>query len=396
MKIVIAPNAFKGSLSAAQAAEAMAAGVRRVFPDARIVCVPIADGGDGTVDALVAAAGGQVRTVRVTGPLGEPVDARYGVLEGGRTAVIEMAKASGLVLVPLERRNPALTTTAGVGELLRHALEAGARRFVVGIGGSATNDGGAGMAQALGYRLLDAGGAELPPGGRALARLARIHAGLIDARWKGVTVEVAVDVTNPLTGPEGASAVYGPQKGADAAMVRELDEALAHLGVIVRRDLGVDVTALPGGGAAGGLGAGLVAFLGARLRPGAEMVLDVVRMRAKLRGAALVITGEGRLDAQTAFGKAPARLAELAAAAGVPVVALAGSVDADAETLRQLGILAVSSIPDAPMSLEEAIARAAPLLEAAAARAGRWLQVGQRLAASRPSRRRPDRPGRAR
>jgi len=396
VKIVIAPNAFKGSLSAVQAAEAIAAGVRGVFPDAELLQVPIADGGDGTVEALVAAAGGERRSVRVTGPLGEAVDATYGVLDGGETAVIEMAQAAGLVLVPPDRRDPARTTTAGVGELLRYALDAGARRFLVGVGGSATNDGGAGMAQALGYHLLDATGVEIPAGGAALARLARIDATGIDPRWKEAMVEVAVDVSNPLTGPEGASAVYAPQKGADAAMVRELDAALAHLGMVVRRDLGVEVTALRGGGAAGGLGAGLVAFLGARLRPGAEMVLEVLQMESKLRGAALVITGEGRLDAQTAFGKAPARLAELAAAAGVPIVALAGSVDVDPETLGRLGILAVSPLPDAPMSLEEAITRAAPLLKAAAMRAAGWLAVGKRLGASRPSRRRPGRPGSAR
>ncbi len=379
MKIVIAPNAFKGSLTAIAAADAIAAGLAGVFPDAELVRVPIADGGDGTVEALVTAGSGELRTARVVGPLGEPVDATYGLLDGGRTAVVEMARAAGLLLIPRERRDPAVTTTAGVGALLQHALDAGARRFVVGIGGSATNDAGAGMAQALGYRLRDAQGADLAVGGRALQRLAHIDSAGLDRRWREVVVEVAVDVTNPLTGPEGASAVYGPQKGADPALVLELDAALAHFARIVRRDLGVDIATIPGGGAAGGLGAGLVAFLGARLRPGAEMVLEVVGMRAKLRGATLVVTGEGRIDTQTGFGKAPARVAELARDAGVPVVALAGSLASGTELLRPRGILAVAPLVDGPMSLEESMAHASDLLAAAAARAGRWLQAGMRL-----------------
>src|SRR2546422_6528375 len=273
MRIVIAPNAFKGSLSALQAAEAIRDGVLAVAADADLVLVPIADGGDGTVDALVAATNGERRSLRVRGPLTDPVDADYGVIDNGKTAVIEMAKAAGLALVPPDRRDPRVTTTYGVGELLQHAYDAGARHFIVGIGGSATNDAGAGMAQALGYHLLDGRGHELPPGGLALKRLARIHVGGVHANWKVADVDVACDVTNPLTGPSGASAIYGPQKGATPAMVAELDAALRHVAEIIRRDLGVDVEALPGAGAAGGLGAGLVAFAGARVGPSAEVVI---------------------------------------------------------------------------------------------------------------------------
>jgi glycerate kinase len=379
VKIVVAPNAFKGSLTAVEAANAIASGLARVFPDAELVQVPIADGGDGTMEALVAAAGGELRSTRATGPLGEPLTAPFGLIHGGRTAVIEMAKVAGLALVPPARRNPAVATTVGVGELLGHALELGARDFVVGIGGSATNDGGAGMAQALGYHLRDAAGRDLPPGGAALAQLATIDARGVDPRWKEVSIQVACDVTNPLIGPQGASAVYGPQKGATPAMVRELDAALAQLAEVVRRDLGMDIMSLPGGGAAGGLGAGLVAFLGARLRPGAEMVLEVVGMRERMLGADLVVTGEGRIDEQTAFGKAPARVAALARDLGIPAVALAGSVGPGAEGLRDHGIVAVLPLPEGPLSLPDAIASAAPLLTAAAQRAGRWLQVGMAL-----------------
>src|SRR5213080_886290 len=336
MRIVIAPNAFKGSLSALQAAEAIRDGVLAAAADADLVLVPIADGGDGTVDALIAATDGERRTLRVRGPLTDHVDADYGVIDNGKTAVIEMAKAAGLALVPSQRRDPRVTTTYGVGELLQHAYDNGARHFIVGIGGSATNDGGAGMAQALGYHLLDDEGHELSPGGLALKRLARIHVGGIHANWKQAEVDVACDVTNPLTGPNGASAVYGPQKGGTPEMVAELDAALKQFAEISRRDLGVDVEQLPGAGAAGGLGAGLVAFTGARLRPGAEMVMEALRLDDRLAGAGLVITGEGRLDSQTArFGKGPAAVARHARLAGIPVVAIGGSV-ADETELRLL------------------------------------------------------------
>ena len=379
MRVVIAPNAFKGSLSAIDAADAIAEGVRAAVSDAELVLVPIADGGDGTVDALVAATYGERRTLRMRGPLGDPVNADYGLIDAGSTAVIEMANAAGLALVPPAKRDPRITTTYGVGELLQHAYDEGARHFIVGIGGSATNDGGAGMAQALGYHLLDEEGHELPPGGLALKRLARIHVGGIHASWKAAEVDVACDVTNPLTGPSGASAVYGPQKGATPEMVAELDAVLKHFAEIIRRDLGVDVEQLPGAGAAGGLGAGLVAFTGARLRPGAEMVMEALRLDERVAGAGLVITGEGRIDSQTArFGKGPAAVARHARQAGIPVVAIGGSI-ADEPELRPL-FDGLEAILVEPCSLDEAIARARPLLVAASTRLMRLLLAGRRLA----------------
>src|SRR2546427_2160389 len=378
MRIVVAPNAFKGSLSALQAAEAIRDGVLAAAADADLVLVPIADGGDGTVDALVAATNGERRTLRVRGPLMDAVDADYGVIDNGKTAVIEMAKAAGLALVPAQHRDPRVTTTYGVGELLQHAYDAQARHFIVGIGGSATNDGGAGMAQALGYHLLDGNGHELPPGGLALKRLARIHVGGVHANWKVADVDVACDVTNPLTGPSGAGAIYGPQKGATPAMGAELDAALRHVAEIIRRDLGVDVEAVPGAGAAGGLGAGLVAFLGAGLRPGAEMVMEALHLDERLTGAQLVITAEGRIDSQTArFGKGPAAVARHAKQAGIPVVAIGGSV-ADETELRLLFDGLEATLVE-PGTLEEAIAQARPLLVRAATRL-MWLVVaGRRL-----------------
>jgi glycerate kinase len=377
MRIVIAPNAFKGSLSAQDAASAIAEGVRAAAPDAELVMLPIADGGDGTVDAMVAATNGELRTLRVRGPLGDPVDAPYGLIDSGATAVIEMAKAAGLALLPPDKRDPRVTTTYGVGELLQHAYDAGARHFIVGIGGSATNDGGAGMAQALGYHLLDDQGHELPPGGLALKRLARIHVGGVHANWSEAEVDVACDVSNPLTGPNGASAVYGPQKGATPEMVAELDAALKRLAEVIRRDLGVDVEQLPGAGAAGGLGGGLVAFADGRLRPGAEMVMDALKLDDKLQAADLVITGEGRLDSQTArFGKGPAAVARHAKNAGIPVVGIAGGLADEAE----LGLLfdGLMATVVEPCSLEQAIAQARPLLARAATRAMRLVLTRKR------------------
>jgi glycerate kinase len=378
MRIVVAPNAFKGSLSALEAATAISEGIRIALPDADLVVVPIADGGDGTVDALVAATQGERRTLGVRGPLGDPVDAEFGLIDAGSTAVIEMAKAAGLALVSPEKRDPRITTTYGVGELLQHAYDGGARHFIVGIGGSATNDGGAGMAQALGFHLLDETGLELPPGGLALKRLARIHVGGVHASWKATEVEVACDVTNPLTGPRGASAVYGPQKGATPEMVAELDAALHHFAEIIRRDLGVDVEQLPGAGAAGGLGAGLVAFSGARLRPGADLVMTALHLDERLAGAQLVITGEGRLDSQTArFGKGPAAVARHAKNAGIPVVAIGGSVADETELRLLFDGLEATAVE--PRTLDQAIAQARPLLVRAATRLMWLVLTGRRL-----------------
>ena len=329
MKVIAAPNAFKGTLTSSEAAAAIARGVREVFPDAEVIKVPVADGGDGTVEALVEAKHGEYRTARVEGPLGDPVDARYGLIDGGRTAVVELATASGLTLISPQRRDPRHASTYGFGQLLDAARRNGPSTIIAGIGGSATNDGGAGMAQALGIQLLDAGGHELPRGGAALIGLARVDASGLDPGWRAVKVRVATDVTNPLTGPLGASAVYGPQKGANAAMVEELDRALRRFGQVV----GIDDD-LPGAGAAGGTGAGLVAFLSAILEPGAPLVVEATGFDATLHGADVVITGEGRVDEQTAFGKAPGEVARRAVQAGVSVLLLAGSKGNGWETLQ--------------------------------------------------------------
>jgi glycerate kinase len=379
MRIVVAPDSFKGSLSALAVAEAMERGVRSVFPDASVARVPIADGGEGTVEALVAATGGRLESRRVTGPLGEPVEARWGVLGDGRTAVVEMAAASGLTLVPRERRDPRVTTTRGTGELVRAALDAGLRRVVVGLGGSATNDGGTGLARALGIRFLDDAGRDLPEGGAALARLARVDLAGRDARIAAAEVVVACDVDNPLTGPRGASAVYGPQKGATPAMVAELDAALERYARVAREATGRDVAGLPGAGAAGGLGAGLLFFTPARLRPGVEIVLETTGFDALVRGADLVLTGEGRTDFQTAMGKAPVGVAAAAKRQGVPVVCLSGGLGPGADEVLARGIDALAVTVPGPMGLEEAVARARELVEAGAARACRLVALGMRI-----------------
>ena len=342
----MAPNAFKGSLSAPQAAAAIARGVREVFPEAEVVEIPVADGGDGTLEALVTAHRGAYRPVGVEGPLGEPVQAAYGLIDHGRTAIVELASASGLALLPRARRDPRRASTYGFGQLLDAARKAGVDHVIAGIGGSATNDGGAGMAQALGFRLLDAAGHDLPRGGAALLQLKRIDAAGVDPGWRSLKVDVACDVTNPLTGPEGASFIYGPQKGADPQTVRMLDRAMAHLADVIERDLGKRVAAIPGAGAAGGTGAGLIAFLDARLMPGAALVVDSSGFDRQLKGAQLVITGEGRVDSQTAYGKAPGEVARRAQAAGIPTLLLAGSKGAGWETLREKGVSAVVTLTE--------------------------------------------------
>lgn len=351
MRFVAAPNAFKGSLGAPEAASAMARGIRAVFPGAEVLEVPVADGGDGTVAALVAAQRGRLESVAVEDPLGRPVTAAFGLVDGGRTAVVELASASGLALLGPDDRDPRRTSTYGFGQLLEAARAAGARRIIAGIGGSATNDGGAGMAQALGFRLLDAGGAELERGGAALAALARIDASAVDPGWREVAVEVATDVTNPLCGPQGATAVYGPQKGATPEMITELDTALANLARALSSDLGREVASLPGAGAAGGVGAGLAGFLDARLVSGAQLVVEAAGLDAALAGAHCVFTGEGRADGQTAFGKAPAEVARRALSAGVPVVLLAGSLGEGWADLLAAGVTAVLPLGEGPATL---------------------------------------------
>ncbi len=372
MRIVIAPDSFKGSVSAKEVAQAIADGLKVALPDSEFDLVPMADGGEGTVEALVVATGGKIVTKRVTGPLGEPVDAFFGILGDGETAVIEMAAAAGLHLVPPEKRNPLLTTTYGVGELIKAALDAGCKRVIVGIGGSATNDGGAGMAQALGAKLLDEDGNEIGFGGGELGKVARIDISELDSRLRETEILVACDVTNPLTGPNGASAVYGPQKGATPEMVKLLDENLRHYAAIIRRDLGVDVEHVPGAGAAGGLGAGLMAFCQAKLKRGVELVIQAVRLDERVQKANLVITGEGKIDFQTGFGKVPHGVAQVAKRYKKPVIAIVGQLGEGSEKCREWGIDACFAITDKPMSEQDAMANTLALLKRTAQELG-WL-----------------------
>ncbi len=329
MRVLIAPDKFRGTLSARQAAEAVATGWRRVRPDDVLDLAPMADGGEGTMAALVDALGGVVVRVTVHGPREDPVRAAFGVAEaaGGRVAIVEMASASGLGLLPAERRDPCRTTSRGTGELILAALDHAPSRVIVGLGGSATNDGGAGMAQALGAHLLDGGGRDISGGGAALLELDRIDVRDLDPRLGAVRCVVASDVDNPLTGPAGASAVYGPQKGASADDVVLLDRALAHLAAIAERDLGVGLRDEPGAGAAGGMGFGLMAFLGARVRPGVEVVAEALGLAGRMAEADLVITGEGQLDAQSLRGKVPAGVLRLATELSVPALVACGDVE---------------------------------------------------------------------
>lgn len=369
LKIIVAPNTFKGSISATQAAKAITLGVREAFPDAEVVEIPIADGGEGTVEALVTAHAGTYNWVNVEGPLGAPVLASYGLIDGGRTAVVELASASGYVLITPAQRDARKTSTFGFGQLLDAARKSGVESVIAGIGSSATNDGGAGMAQALGYRFLDSRGLELNRGGLALLRLEHIDGSHLNPGWRSVKIRVACDVTNPLTGPGGASYVYGPQKGADPQTVRLLDRALAHFGEVIEQDLGKRVANIPGAGAAGGTGAGLMAFLNAELVPGAALVIDASGFDRALHGAQLVITGEGRVDGQTVFGKAPGEVAQRAQAAGVPTLLIAGSKGKGWETLSGKGVSAVEVLAQEGENLQDLMQNPAPALTQAAARA---------------------------
>jgi glycerate kinase len=378
MKILLAPNALKGSCSAAAAARAMADGALRAAPDAQVVLVPVADGGDGLMEVVTEALGAERVRVEVTGPRFEPVQAALAWLPERHTAVIEMALASGLALVPEAQRDAAAATTLGTGELMLAALGLGAETLLVGIGGSATNDGGVGMAAALGYRFLDAAGAPVSPTGGNLGDIERIDASGVDPRLAGAELEVICDVDNPLTGPRGAARVFGPQKGAQPEQVERLDAGLAHLADLIERDLGRRVRDLPGAGAAGGLGAGLVAFCNARLRPGAELVLDLVELDRHLAGADLVFTAEGRIDGQTRFGKAPGAVGAHARRAGVPCVAIAGGVGEDIGPLHTEGIDAVVSLCPGPITLAEAQANAEALLADAAEQVVRIFLAAQR------------------
>ena len=363
MKIVLAPDSFKESLSALQVAESIERGFKQVLPNAEYVKVPMADGGEGTVQSLVDATGGRIIKKTVTGPLGEAADAFFGILGNEKTAVIEMAAASGLHLVPATKRNPLLTTTRGTGELIAAALDYNVNHIIIGIGGSATNDGGAGMARALGTRFLNSDGQEIGEGGGALSDLAAIDLSRLDSRLADVKIEVACDVDNPLIGPKGASAIYGPQKGATPVIVNQLDENLAHYAAIIEKDLGVKIADVPGAGAAGGLGGGLLAFMQAKLSRGVDIVMEAAKLSDIIAGADLVITGEGKIDGQTIFGKTPIGVAKTAKKHGVPVIGIAGNVASDSDVVHEYGIDAIFSIVPGAVSLQEAFLHADEFVE---------------------------------
>ncbi|ENO1893149.1 glycerate kinase [Vibrio vulnificus] len=363
MKIVIAPDSYKESLTAMDVAIAIEKGFKQVLPDAQYVKLPMADGGEGTVQSMVDATGGTIIEHIVSGPLGQPVCGFFGLLGEGKTAVIEMAAASGLHLVTPAQRNPLITTTFGTGELIKAALDHGVEHIIVGIGGSATNDGGIGMAQALGIKLLDAQGNALGYGGGELAKLATIDCSQLDPRLAQVRLEVACDVDNPLCGTKGASAVFGPQKGATPDMVKILDENLAHYAAIIKQQLGVDVRDMAGAGAAGGMGAALLGLLNAELRPGIEIVMDAVRLDEIVADADLVITGEGRIDSQTIHGKTPIGVARTAKKHGLPVIGIAGCLSADCGVVHEHGLDAVFAVVNRSVDLPTALAEAAENVE---------------------------------
>ncbi|MBT2684926.1 glycerate kinase [Bacillus sp. ISL-37] len=377
MKIVIAPDSFKESLTALEAATAIENGMKKILPEASFVKVPMADGGEGTVQSLVDATGGIIITKTVTGPLGTPVEAFIGISGDEKTAVIEMAAASGLHLVPPGDRNPLITTTRGTGELIAAALDYGVEQIIIGIGGSATNDGGAGMARALGIMLLDSDGKEIGEGGGALHSLAAVNIAGLDKRLKSVKIDVACDVDNPLTGMRGASHIFGPQKGATQEMVEVLDNNLHHFADIIRTDLGKDIEHVSGAGAAGGLGAGLMAFLSAELKRGVDIVLEATKLETHLLDADFVITGEGKIDGQTIFGKTPIGVARTAKRQNVPVIAIAGNVASDSEVVHKHGIDAVFSIVPGVIALEDAFENASTYVERISANIASVIKLGK-------------------
>lgn len=354
MKVVIASDSYKESLKAIEVCEAIERGFRAIFPNAKYVKIPIGDGGEGTVESLVDATGGRIISISVTGPLRESVQAFYGMSKDKKTAFIEMAAASGLQHVPVEKRNPLITTTKGTGELILHALSQGAEYIILGLGGSATNDGGAGMLAALGVRFINDKGEVIDPSGGTLHSIVAIDFSQMDPRLKGIKIEAACDVDNPLVGMQGASFVFGRQKGANVEMMKELDENLKHYANILKRYVSSDVSGIPGAGAAGGMGAAVISVLKGDLRRGIEIVLDYTNFDKHIEGATLIITGEGRIDEQTAYGKAPVGVAGRAKRLSVPVIAIGGSVSSDYPAVYEKGIDAVFSITTRPMTLEEA------------------------------------------
>jgi len=368
VKIVIAPDSFKECLSAQEVAHHIGVGIDRVIPEAQVLEIPMADGGEGTVHAMVAASGGTLVQVEAKDPLLRSIFAEYGIMGDGKTAVLEMASASGLDLLKDDEKNPMITSSWGTGELILNASQRGCKTIIIGIGGSATNDGGAGMVQALGVRLLNENGDSIGNGGGALADLVNVDVSGLDPHVQKTIIRVACDVNNPLTGEQGASVVYGPQKGGNPQMIETLDTNLKHYAQIIQQQLGVSVDSVPGAGAAGGLGAGLMAFLGASLEPGIEIITQMVGLENKLKDADLVITAEGKIDVQTQFGKTPYGVAQVAKKHHKPVIAIAGSIGDGAEVLYTLGIDAIFSIVDKPMDLQKAMENAPQLLENTAER----------------------------
>ena len=379
MKIVISPQSFKGSLSAMEVAIAMREGALKVFPNANIVLCPVADGGDGTLETLVDISGGEIHQSSVHNPIGELINAEWGAMGDASTAVIEMARSSGLALLNLDQLDPLNASTYGLGELIKNALNNGFRNFIIGIGGSATTDAGAGMAQALGIKLLDKNGRSLTPGGIHLKDLYEIDMASIDTRILDSDFQIACDVTNPLTGPEGAAEVYGPQKGATSKMIKDLDEALENFSQIVIKTINKDVSKLPGSGAAGGLGAGMIAFTNAKLKPGIDIILDAIGLKEKISDADLVITGEGGMDFQTVYDKAPIGVAKIANLFNIPTIGISGMLGKDYQIVHDHGIDAALSIVTGPMSLAEASGNSRKLISDSVNESLRLITIGLRM-----------------
>ena len=375
MRILISPDSFKGSLTSQEVAEAIERGIKKVSEGIETIKIPIADGGDGTLDCIMPVIDGEVIYTEVVGPLGEEISAPFGVMDNGNTAFIEMAKASGLALVPREKRNPMVTTTYGTGQLIKKALDMGCKRIIIGLGGSATNDGGVGIAQALGVRFLDKNNYEIGFGGGSLDKIKKIDISTLDSRLKSVTIEAACDVINPLCGLNGASYIYGPQKGADLNMIKVLDENLKHLAKVILEQLKYDIKDVPGAGAAGGMGAGILTFLGGTIRKGIDIMIDITGLEEKLQGVDLIFSGEGRIDKQILNGKTIFGVSKLAKKYGIPLVAIVGNIHEDAYELYDNVVDGIESIIDRPMDEIEAFSKASTLIEKAAERALRLIMI---------------------
>lgn len=374
MKFVLAPDSFKESMTSLEACNAMEKGIKKVFEDAECIKVPMADGGEGTVEALVSATNGEFIETEVTNPLGKKITAKYGILGDKKTAVIEMAKASGIELIKREERNPLITTTYGTGELIKDAINKGMKHILIGIGGSATNDGGCGMLQALGVKLLDADKNEIPFGGGELNKIEYIEKGSLDELLKDITIEVACDVKNPFVGPNGASYIFGPQKGADPEMVKVLDNNLRHFAAKIKEFLNIDIAEAEGSGAAGGLGGALLAFLNATLKSGIDLVIKYTNLEDKIKESDYVFTGEGSIDGQTIFGKTPVGVSKIGKKYDVPVLAFAGKVEPESSNLYEEGMKSIFSIMQGVESLDDALKNGSSNLEKAAESVARILK----------------------